>query len=134
MAVCTTGAEWAAKSAFGPGPLLQIVQAILRTLTSVVIKTVASSLVSALVLGAWPKCFEPAPPIASVFAFRSAKTLRRRFKHGSAPRTGEYPLKLRHRPGWSGRHPGRKPLNFHCGNRKSSAAVPETQSAFTGRL
>ena len=33
MAVCTTGAEWASESAFGPGPLLQIVQAILRTLT-----------------------------------------------------------------------------------------------------
>jgi hypothetical protein len=32
MAVCTTGAEWASESAYGPGPLLQIVQAILRTL------------------------------------------------------------------------------------------------------
>ena len=55
-------------------------------------------------------------------------------KHGSAPRSGEYPLKFRHRPGWSGSHTGRKPLNFHCGNCASSAAVPETQSAFTGRL
>ena len=71
MAVCTTGAEWASESAFGPGPFLQIVQAILRTLTSVVIKTVASPLVGALELGAWPKCFEPVPPIASVLAFRS---------------------------------------------------------------
>ena len=30
MAVCTTGAEWASESAYGPGPLLQIVPAILR--------------------------------------------------------------------------------------------------------
>ena len=30
MAVCTTGAEWASESAFGPEPLLQIVPAILR--------------------------------------------------------------------------------------------------------
>jgi hypothetical protein len=29
MAVCTTGTEWGSESAFGPGPLLQIGQAIL---------------------------------------------------------------------------------------------------------
>src|SRR5258707_7611215 len=33
MAGCATGAEWASESAYDAGPLLQIVPAILRTLT-----------------------------------------------------------------------------------------------------
>ena len=48
MAVCTTGAEWAPESAYFSRPLFQIIQAILRTLTGTVIKSVASSLVGAL--------------------------------------------------------------------------------------
>jgi hypothetical protein len=76
MAVCTTGAEWAPESAFGPWPLLQIVQAILRTLTSVVIKSVASSVSLS------------APP--------QAKTLRRRFRKLSASKIFTQLSRVRH--------------------------------------
>src|SRR4249919_2520513 len=39
MALCTTGAEWASESAYGPGPLLQVVQAILRRAVRVFAQT-----------------------------------------------------------------------------------------------
>src|SRR5580765_1548140 len=74
MAICSAGAKWASESAYVAGRLLQIFQAILRTLTSTVIKSLASPFVVALVSSVWPKCFESVPAIASVFVSSSTSS------------------------------------------------------------